>query len=189
MPPRSRASLRNQRPTFAQSRTTRATTCTPMRGNLQALLSIIRDLSSRTSIPHPASHIVGGVDVVVPLCGLRKLVNGYVTSTLSRSLPPRRCRIVIISSKSASNSLTTTRQTTYKRTGIRIRTGPGRNMDVTQGCNARHTTNECIVCISTSSCLSPNILKQLARVVSQRQLSVLYFSVTNISRRNNSLPL
>lgn len=98
-------------------------------------------------------------DVVVPICGARGCLGRYLRDILRRAY--RSCRVVLVSSNSASGS-----KALYSRcTGVSgiayIRRG-GRNLSTTEGANITISHNRCLLFLSSSSCLlDPSTLRVL----------------------------
>lgn len=112
-----------------------------------------------------------GVDVIIPICGMRPCVSEYVRSLLSRDLG--RIRVVLISSTSPSGYPVLYSRCTSRCRGIFIVRGRGTNLKCTEGDNVSITQKRCVYFVSSSSFVRPSVLRGLCGRYVDRGLSIV----------------
>lgn len=101
-------------------------------------------------------------DIMVPICGSRSCVRRLLERFIARG--GGHFRMVMISSKSGSGSLSVYRGISSRGSFVIILSRQGRNTDTTHGCKLQGIQKGCIIFISDSSSVASSCISTLARV-------------------------
>lgn len=120
----------------------------------------------------------GVVDIVIPVCGIRGRLGGYVIDVARRA--GHGVRVVLIGSKSPSNYPRVYGRFTGGSSEVGIVGGRGNNLIDTHGTNLTTTDNRCVTFISKSSCLGPATVRVVRTTVGGRSPSVILFRFLDV---------
>lgn len=123
-----------------------------------------------------------GCSIVVPICGTRGCVRGYIYSLL-RDTPTNGARVVLIGSNSTSSDTGVYRELDRRGSYIGFVGGDRNNTTSTQGTKLRPTYKRFVLFYSTSSCITPSCF---GRVRGFGGRSLIIFNCATICRRSVS---